>query len=101
MRKNFRTFDLAVRFYRSCQELSFRSYIKDQLYRAAHSIALNLAEGRGKRTLKDQKRYFHNALGSVRECQAILILEGLEQTEQWELLDRLAGSLFRLIERAR
>lgn len=101
MRKNFRTFDLAVKFYQSCLKLSFRSHVKDQLQRASHSVALNLAEGRGKRTLKDQKRYFYNALGSVRECQAILILEGLEDSKHWELLDRLAGSLFMLIKNAR
>ena len=100
MRKNFRTFNLAVEFYQKSRNLRFRSYVKDQLHRAAHSIALNLAEGRGKRTVKDQKRFFHNALGSLRECQAILILEDMEGTELWILLDRLGGSLFRLIERA-
>ena len=100
MRKHFRTFDLAVKFYHASRCLPFRSYAKDQLRRAAHSIALNLAERRGKRTVKDQKRFFHNALGSVRECQAILTLEGMEGTEEWNLLDRLGGSLYRLIERA-
>ncbi|MEZ4753860.1 MAG: four helix bundle protein [Bdellovibrionota bacterium] len=80
--------------------LNFRSHVKDQLTRASYSIALNLAEGRGKRTVKDQVRYFHNALGSVRECQAILILEDMEGTEEWNLLDRLGGSLFKLIQNA-
>ena len=47
--ENFRTFDLAVAFYRACKKLSFRSHVKDQLERAAYSIALNLAEGRGER----------------------------------------------------
>ena len=28
-------------------------------------------------------------LGSVRECQAILILEGMEDSKEWNLLDRL------------
>ena len=40
--------------------------------RAASSIVLNLAEGRGRGTRADQKRFFHMAFGSVRECQAIL-----------------------------
>ena len=99
--ENFRTFDLAVAFYRACKKLSFRSHVKDQLERAAYSIALNLSEGRGKRTLKDQKRYFYNALGSVRECQAVLILEEMEESKEWNLLDRLGGSVFKLIENAR
>ena len=50
--------------------------------------------------MKDQKRFFHNALGSVRECQAILILEGMEDSKEWNLLDRLGGSVFLLIDRA-
>ena len=33
---------------------------------------MNLAEGRGRGTKADQKRFFHMAFGSVRECQAIL-----------------------------
>ncbi|MBX7138295.1 MAG: four helix bundle protein, partial [Oligoflexia bacterium] len=45
--------------------------------RATLSIALNLAEGRGKPTRKDQLRFFSIAFGSVRECQAILILHDL------------------------
>ena len=101
MRKNFRTFDLTVKFHRACKKLSFRSHVKDQLERAVYSIALNLSEGRGKRTLKDQKRYFYNALGSVRECQAVLILEEMEESKEWNLLDRLGGSVFKLIQNAR
>ena len=40
--------------------------------RAASSLVLNLAEGRGCGTKADQRRFFHMAFGSVRECQAIL-----------------------------
>ena len=51
--------------------------------------------------MKDQKRFFYNALGSVRECQAVLILEEMEESKEWNLLDRLGGSVYRLIEKAR
>ena len=98
--KNFRTFSLAVLFYRQARCLKVRGALRDQLNRASQSIALNLAEGRGKRTTKDQKKFFQIAFGSVRECQAILILEKLEESQSWETLDKLAAHLYRLIEKA-
>ena len=76
-------------------------HLRDQLSRAASSIALNLAEGRGKNTRKEQLRYFHIAMGSTREAQAALILADLESSPAWEQLDNLAASLYRLILHAR
>ncbi len=61
---------------------------------------MKLAEGRGKRTTKDQRRFFYNAMGSVRECQAVLILENLKGSPDWELLDSLAAHLYQLIREA-
>ena len=98
MIKNFRTFDLAVEFYRLCCTLKLKSHLKEQLSRAASSIALNLAEGRGKRSDKDQARYFQIAFGSVRECQAILILADLQSSKAWNTLDCLGAHLYRLLE---
>ena len=98
--KNFRTYDIAVQFYRLSASLQLPRSLKEQLTRASSSIALNLAEGRGKPTVKDQKRFFNIALGSLRECQAILALENLQETEIWMLLDKLGVHLYRLIERA-
>ena len=98
--KKFRTFSLAVVFYRQTRCLKVRGSLREQLNRASASIALNLAEGRGKRSVKDQKKFFQLAFGSVRECQAILILEKLKESESWETLDSLAAHLYRLIENA-
>jgi len=98
--KNFRTFNLAVEFNRQCRTLRLRGSMRDQLLRAAQSVALNLAEGRGKPTVKDQKKFFSIAFGSVRECQAVLIIEGLERTPLWDLLDNLAAHLYKLIQNA-
>ncbi len=47
------------------------SSIKDQLKRATFSIPLNIAEGTGKNTKADRKRYYAIARGSAMECAAI------------------------------
>ena len=62
MFKSFRTYELASRFYKECQKLEVRGAIKNQLDRASLSIPLNLAEGRGRRTLTDQKHFSKSPL---------------------------------------
>ena len=99
--KNFRTYELSVTFYRLTRLLQVTGHLRDQLNRAALSIVLNLAEGRGRASLKDQRRFFTIALGSLRECQAALHLEKLENTEAWKVLDKLGASLYLLIKNAR
>ena len=96
--KNFVTFDLAVNFYHLTQPLKLRKNLKDQLDRAAASIPLNLAEGRGRSSVADQKRFFSIAFGSLRECQGILVLARLQNTPAWNTLDCLAAHLYRLIQ---
>lgn len=53
-------------------ELPGRLSARDQLDRASTSIALNLAEGNGKRSYPDRCRYFDIARGSTVECAACL-----------------------------
>ena len=101
MLENFRTFTIAVEFYAVAKALPLSGPLASQLDRAAASIALNLAEGRGKPSTKDQKRFFSIAFGSLRECQAILILAGLNPSPAWSMLDKLAAHLYRLIKEAR
>ena len=53
-------------------ELPGKLAARDQLDRASTSIALNLAEGNGKRSYPDRCRYFDIARGSSVECAACL-----------------------------
>lgn len=73
---NFRSYHQATALYRGCQTLPLPAYVKDQLMRAALSIATNLGEGSGKSSPKDRGRFYQIALGSLREVQVILDLHG-------------------------
>ncbi len=61
------------------EELPTKLPAKDQLDRASTSIALNLAEGNGKRSHPDRCRYFDIARGSTVEyaaCLDVLVRRG-------------------------
>jgi four helix bundle protein len=96
MLKNFRTYQLAVQFYRASRALPGPANLRDQLQRAASSIALNLAEGSGKTSRKDQLRFYEIALGSLRECEAAIDLLGATDPQVLSLIDSLARHTFNL-----
>jgi hypothetical protein len=47
--------------YHFCEELKGHRHAKDQLLRASQAIPLNIAEGNGKATDGDRRRYFEIA----------------------------------------
>ena len=47
-------------------------HARDQLLRASQSVPQNIAEGNGKRSKPDRRRFFLIANGSALECAAIL-----------------------------
>jgi four helix bundle protein len=77
--------------------------LKDQGRRAASSALLNLAEGCGRRTEKDRRRFFDMAKGSAYEVVAVadvafelgLIDAGL-QARVVDVGDKLGGCLYRM-----
>ena len=50
------------------EKLPAKLSARDQLDRASTSAVLNIAEGNGKFSLRDRRRYFEIALGSALEC---------------------------------
>ena len=92
--QNFRTYPLAIQFHRECKQVKLPASLRDQLKRATESIVLTLAEGSAKPTAKDRARFYSMAMGSFRECQAILSLA--RQTEILQRFDCLGGCLYRL-----
>ena len=64
-------------------ELPGKLSAKDQLDRASTSVALNLAEGNGKRSLVERCRFFDIARGSGVECAACLdVLVARQQVDR-------------------
>jgi four helix bundle protein len=96
MLKNFEAYQVAKEFYWTCKGLKLPRFLRDQLLRASSSVALNIAEGSGKRTPEDQSRFYSIALGSLRECQGILDLEQIDNPKISALADRLGAMLFKL-----
>ena len=61
--------------------------LTDQLTRAGHSIALNIAEGSGEFSAADKARFFRMARRSATECAAALDLIRREHLLPIEVLD--------------
>jgi four helix bundle protein len=82
-----------------------RAYFADQLTRASASIVLNIAEGSGKFSKADKRRYYLSALGSATECAAICdvmaqlgLITDDRQGEAKRLLVRITSMLIKLVK---
>ncbi len=94
----FRTLDLAVEFYEMTESLKLVGNLKDQLSRAASSIALNLSEGNAKRTVPEKKRFYQMAYASVQECKTILKLARVTDEAVPNTADKLGAWIFNLLK---
>jgi four helix bundle protein len=80
-----------------------RSHLADQLTRAATSIVLNIAEGAGKFSKADKRRYYLTACGSATESAAILdvclrleLMPSESHRSGKEMLERIVSMLVKL-----
>jgi four helix bundle protein len=92
--------------YRLCERLKGHRNAKEQLIRASQAIPLNIAEGNGKATEGDRRRFFEIARGSALECGAIQdVLEACQglasadNAEAKKILDRIVAMLTKLGQR--
>jgi four helix bundle protein len=96
--KNFKTLDAAIEFYELIEKLKMQGHLREQILRSASSISLNLAEGNAKYSKLDKMRIYQIAMGSLRESQVILKLAKIDDTIILAHADKLAASLYKLIE---
>lgn len=80
-----------------------RGHLADQLTRASTSIVLNLAEGAGKLSKADKRRYYLTARGSATESAALLdvclrlkLLGEAEHRAGKEMILRVVSMLIKL-----
>jgi four helix bundle protein len=92
--------------YRYSEKLKGHRNVRDQLIRASQAIPLNIAEGNGKPTNGDRRRFFEIARGSALECgaaQDVLeicgALSAQENQKCKQLLDRIVAMLTKLGQR--
>jgi four helix bundle protein len=60
--------------YGLIKKQNIKGDLKDQISRASHSIALNIAEGNGKFSKNDRANFLDRSQGSATECAATLDL---------------------------
>ena len=91
-------------FYLNCKRVMEASdaerHVRDQLGRAAYSIALNIAEGSAKKTNADRRHFFTVARGSIFECAAILdilLQEGKIDKVVYSTLLNLASEISKML----
>jgi four helix bundle protein len=79
---------------REAKTIQLPAFLKNQLLRAASSVALNLQEGNGRSSRSERRNYFNIAYASMRETQAVIQLEPQACKKIANLSDRLAAHLY-------
>ena len=70
-----------------------RPFLRDQLYRAAISMVINIAEGTGKFAKNDRRNFYVISRGSVYECASLLDLLWDERLVSEALMKKLKAVL--------
>ncbi|MEP7103726.1 MAG: four helix bundle protein [Candidatus Dojkabacteria bacterium] len=77
----------------SFKNKEINSNLRDQLFRSATSIILNIAEGAGKMSKKDKRNFYNIARGSTQETVAIMRLLKLENHISEETYENVYNDL--------
>lgn len=96
VQNNFRSYQVAVEVFKEVKKLQLPTYLRDQCLRAASSVVLNLAEGSGKDSAADRRRFYQIAMGSLREVQAILDLADKVPASLRNQTDHLGACVYKL-----
>ena len=79
--------------------------VGDQLIRAGLSISNNIAEGSGKLSAREKRRYYGTAIDSCRECISVLnvlknekFIDEKDAIEARQLGQRITSMLYKLIK---
>jgi len=105
--RNLEVYQFAVRFLPLAAELASampRKHVglADQLRRSSLSIPLNIAEGSGKTSGPDQRRFYAIARGSAMECGAIVdacAALNLIGTDRASDANEILGSVVRMLSK--
>lgn len=101
MLRDFKVYRLAKVFYAQGKTVSLPLFLREQFLRASASVVLNIAEGSGRRTAAEQRRFYNIALSSLRECQAILEIEDVDRLDLRAVANEVGAILFKLSRIAR
>lgn len=96
--KGFRTLELAIEFYEKVEAANISGHLRDQILRAAASVALNLSEGKAKPSEKEKKRFYQIAYASIQECKTAFKLLKCEDKEIIDLADKLGAYTYNLLK---
>ena len=91
---------MAAEMLESMAKTRGNGVLADQLRRAALSVPLNIAEGAGKATAADQRKYYVIARGSAMECGAIFdaaVVLKLLDTKKAERGERLVTRIVEML----
>jgi len=81
-----------------CGNRRIGANLRDQLDRASVAIVLNIAEGAGRRTVREKAQFFTIARGSATECAAVLDLLEARGLVSAALHRHARGKLVRIVQ---